>query len=124
MSEAQEQTMLFDSLAWLVKQYPEVALAYHIPNGGKRNKAEAARLKRQGVKAGVPDICLPVARGGYHGMYIEMKYGRNRPTEAQEIWLEQLEKQGFYTAVCYSAGEAIDKISAYMRMRKPEGGRP
>ena len=116
MSEAQEQAALFDSLEYLKLQYPELSLAHHIPNGGSRNKAEAARLKRQGVKAGVPDICIPVPRGGYHGMYIEMKYGRNKPRETQKIWLERLNAQGYYTVVCYSAGEAIDKILAYMRM--------
>ena len=43
-------------------------------------------MKRQGVKAGVPDICLPVARNGYHGLYIELKAGKNKATKNQEKW--------------------------------------
>ncbi len=52
-----------------------------MPNGGKRDKATAAVLKRQGVKAGVPDIMLPAARAGYHGLYIELKAGENTTTK-------------------------------------------
>lgn len=44
----------------------------------KRDKATAVALKRQGVKAGVPDICLPVARNGYHGLHIELKAGKTQ----------------------------------------------
>ena len=60
---------------------------FAIPNGGKRNAKEAYFMKRTGVKAGVPDLCVPVAKKGYHGLYIEMKYGKNKPTEAQEEWM-------------------------------------
>ena len=87
-SEAREQSALFGWLEWYGNICPEVKLAYHIPNGGSRNVIEARNLKLQGVKAGVPDICLPVPRGGYHGMYIEMKYGKNTTTDAQNLWLE------------------------------------
>lgn len=73
--ESVEQTNLFRWAAYEQGKYPELKLMYHIPNGGSRNRLEAANLKKQGVKSGVPDICLPVARGAYHGLYIEMKSG-------------------------------------------------
>jgi len=76
-SEATEQETLIQWCGWQQSKYPELKLIYHIPNGGSRNTLEAANLKRQGVKAGVPDLCLPVARNGFHGLYIEMKYGKN-----------------------------------------------
>ncbi len=44
-----------------------------IPNGGSRNRASASKMVAEGVKSGVHDIFLPVARGPYHGLYIEMK---------------------------------------------------
>lgn len=72
-SEDVEQAQLFAWAAYASGKYPELALMHHIPNGGKRGKAEAARFKLQGVKAGVPDIFLPCARGGCHGLYIELK---------------------------------------------------
>lgn len=62
-TEAQEQMTLFSWAAMQSGKYPELNLLYHVPNGGSRHKAEAGRLRAEGVKAGVPDLCLPVARG-------------------------------------------------------------
>lgn len=110
-SEAQEQEAV---IQWCdLKRIP----VYHIPNGGKRNPREAAHLKRLGVRAGVPDLCIPVARGGYHGLYVEMKAGSNKTTEKQDGWLRLLSRNGYATAVCWGAEHAIDTISDYMRMR-------
>lgn len=115
--EAKEQEALFCWAAWAVGQYPELKLLHHIPNGGSRNKIEAANLKRQGVKAGVPDVHLPVARGGFHGLYIEMKYGDNKPTDKQNQWLFDLSEQRYCTAVCYSWVEAKEKIEWYLNLK-------
>jgi hypothetical protein len=49
-------------------KYPELKLLYHVPNERKCSAVEGANLKRAGVKRGVPDLCLPVARGKYHGL--------------------------------------------------------
>lgn len=88
---------------------------YHIPNGGSRNKAEAARLKAQGVRAGVPDICLPAARGCYHGLYIELKRRNGgRVSEAQRGWIEYLENAGYCARVCHGWDEARETIEKYL----------
>lgn len=113
-SEATEQEALIAWCGWQQNQHPELKLIYHVPNGGSRNPLEAANLKRQGVKAGVPDLCLPVPRSGFHGLYIEMKYGRNKTTEKQEEWLKALEGQGYFTTVCYGAEEAERVLSRYL----------
>jgi VRR-NUC domain. len=113
-NEATEQETLIQWCGWKQSKYPELKLIYHIPNGGSRNAIEAANLKRQGVKAGVPDLCLPVARNGFHGLYIEMKYGRNKTTEKQKEWLKSLEEQGYFTVVCYGAEEAERIIARYL----------
>lgn len=91
---------------------------YHVPNGGKRNRLEAANLKRQGVKPGVPDLCIPEARGGYHGLYIEMKVDKNKTTQNQDEWLELLAKNGYKTAVCYGSAEAIAVIDKYFNFER------
>lgn len=113
--EAQEQTALFNWAFLSRGKYPELDLLYHIPNGGSRNRLEAANLKRQGVKAGVPDICLPVARGGFHGLYIEMKAGKNKTTDKQNKWLAALNAQGYCTAVCYNWQEAKELLENYLK---------
>jgi hypothetical protein len=112
--EADEQTKVFNWAKMYTYMMPELELLYHIPNGGCRNKQEAANLKRQGVKAGVPDICLPVARGGYHALYIELKAGINKTTEKQDKWLIALAKQGNFTRTCYGCDAAINTISRYL----------
>lgn len=115
-SEATEQEIVINWCEYNSPRYPELKLIYHVPNGGSRNQLEAVNLKRQGVKAGVPDLNLPVALNGFHGLYIEMKFGKNKTTEKQKWWLEQLQKQGYKTAVCYGADEAIDTIKEYLNI--------
>lgn len=122
-SEATEQETLIVWSEWQQGKFPELKLLFHIPNGGSRNKLEAANLKRQGVKAGVPDLCLPVARNGFHGLYIEMKYGRNKTTDSQEEWLEALKEQGYLTAVCYGAEEAEKVLLKYLTGKEIETGK-
>lgn len=83
-SEATEQEIVINWCEYNSPRHPELKLIYHVPNGGSRNQLEAANLKRQGVKAGVPDLNLPVALNGFHGLYIEMKFGKNKTTEKQK----------------------------------------
>ena len=115
-TEAGAQETLFNWIGWNVRSYPELELAHHIPNGGKRDKKEAANLKRQGVRAGVPDISLPVARGEYHGLYIELKVGKNKQTENQKRWQQLLTDQGYRSIVCYGWREAADAILEYLNL--------
>lgn len=111
-----EQETLMQWTVYAMGMYPELKLLYHVPNGGKRNTAEAAHLKRQGVKAGVPDLCLPVPRGNYHGLYTEMKAKSNQPTEEQIQWLESLSAQGYKTAVCWGYEAARSVIESYLQL--------
>lgn len=117
--EAQEQKALFEWAAYSLLKYPVLVLMYAIPNGGSRDKREAHNLRMQGVKAGVPDICLPVPRGKYHGMYIEMKRTTGgRLSGDQKIWLDLLNKQGYKAACCRGYGEAIQMIEWYLNLNK------
>ena len=114
MSEADEQAALIRWAQLYENVYPELALLYHIPNGGWRHKVTAMKLKGQGAKAGVPDLHLPVARGGYHGLWIEMKYGRNKLTESQVWWHVHLRLEGHAIWLCHSAEEAQNVILDYL----------
>lgn len=112
--EGVEQSQLMTWTRYISGRHPEIELLYHIPNGGSRNRIEAAHLKQQGVKAGVPDLCLPVARGEHHGLYIELKVGKNKPTENQKQWISKLREQGYRAEVCYGWEEASKVILSYL----------
>nr|WP_039804050.1 VRR-NUC domain-containing protein [Azotobacter chroococcum] len=113
--EGMEQAALFNWLRW---RHPEAwELAYHIPNGGHRLKAVAAKLKAQGVKAGVSDIKLPMARGGYFGLYIEFKASPPHDasvSDSQRAFLQKVEREGYLAMVCRGLDEARKAIDAYM----------
>lgn len=113
--EEKEQQNLFYWAALQCGKYPVLRKMYHIPNGGKRGKAEAARFKTGGVKKGVPDIHLPVARGGYHSLYIELKRikgGRLEPE--QRTWIADLQEEGNCVEVCKGWDAAVIVIIDYL----------
>lgn len=113
--EDTEQMGVIEWANWNTGRFPELQLLFHVPNGGKRNAAEAARFKAMGVKAGVPDLCLPVPRNGFAGLYIEMKYGKNRTTKEQEKWITALRQQGYKVAVCYGGIAATKELESYLQ---------
>ena len=108
-TEAQEQAVVVE---WAkMRRLP----LFHIPNGGSRDVREARNLKLQGVRAGVPDLFLPMASQGYHGLFIEMKRERGGTvTQAQREWLDLLERNGYRAAVCRGAQAAISEIRGYL----------
>ena len=99
---------------WFRMQHPGVLL-FHIPNGGKRNAREAAIFKAEGVVAGIPDLFLAEARHGFHGLFIEMKAGRNRPTPEQADAMQMLNASGYLCAVCRSFEEFKELTDNYMK---------
>jgi len=114
-TEAQEQTTLFQWAKLREWQWPELRLLHAIPNGGSRNPIEARHLKEQGVKSGIPDLFLPCARGGWHGLYIEMKRRKGgRVSIEQKKMIIALRDQGYCVEVCEGWEEARDIITAYM----------
>lgn len=114
MSESIEQQALFRWAAFAACKHPELDLMFHIPNEGVRTKSNGARLRAEGMKAGVPDLFLPVARGGYHGLFIELKYGKNKASDAQERWIAALGREGYMSVVCWGWEAAQDIILRYL----------
>lgn len=113
-SEHDEQCALFEWAALNTGQHPELEMLFAVPNGGYRPMITAAQLKAEGVRAGVPDVCLPVARGRFHSLWIEMKRKPNRTSDAQREWLDNLRHYGHCAVVCWSADEAINTIMGYL----------
>lgn len=86
----------------------------HVPNEGKRSPATAAKLKRLGLRPGVPDLFFPIPSGEYHGLFIEMKVLGGRPTPDQKQWIAKLSAKGYRAVVCVGADAAICEIKNYI----------
>ncbi|MDM9612458.1 VRR-NUC domain-containing protein [Pseudomonas guariconensis] len=100
-------------------RYPDVfELMYHVPNGGHRLKEVAAKLKAQGVKAGIPDLVLPMARGGYFGLYIEFKATVDPAavSPSQQACIRRLNDQGYLAVVCRGHFDAMECLRAYLAL--------
>ena len=116
-SESQEQAQL---IAWWKAVGQRLALNVvlaAIPNGGARDAVTGARLKREGVVRGMPDLVLLCARCGKHALFIEMKTKRGRVSESQRGLFPLLEAQGYGVAVCRGWREAADAVEAYLAGR-------
>lgn len=111
-SETAEQEALIEYCD--VRHIPIV----HIPNEGKRSAAYAAQMKRAGLRKGFPDLFVPLARESYHGLFIELKYGRGKTSPEQEEWLAFLSANGYRAVVCYGFEEAVREICRYAKGEK------
>lgn len=115
--EGLEQAALISELR---ARMPKVAdLIYHVPNGGHRHKSVAGKLKQQGVVAGIPDLVLTMARGGYFGLYIEFKATPPNDADvspAQHERIRKLNEQGYLAIVCRGHFDAVEAIRAYLRL--------
>ena len=113
--EGLEQAALIREIAL---RYPAASrMLFHVPNGGHRHKLVAIKLKEQGVRAGVPDLVLPMARGGHFGLYIEFKAAP--PNDAavsasQHGYIQALNAQGYLAVVCCGQFDAMEVLRAYM----------
>lgn len=122
-SEHQEQVSLFKWAVFAAARWPELALLHAIPNGGHRSKVTAAMMKAEGVKRGVPDLCLPVVRGGWHGLYIELKAQGGSASQDQRQWLAALQRQGYRAELCRGWEQARRVIEEYMTTSADAGRR-
>jgi len=126
-TEHWEQATLIQALKCYWTRYPDLSLIHAIPNAGKRNRAARGRLKAEGMTAGVPDLCLPVPRRPYHGMYIELKrlpytspktgnLVRPRPSKEQKRYIAALQAQGYQVVIPSGWAEALQDILCYIKL--------
>ena len=115
--ESAHQQQVIEWARWASRsiKYPMLEMLHCSLNGVKLSKTQAGIAKAQGMLSGVPDLFLPVPRGKYHGLYIEMKHGSNTLTENQKKFLQNAANVGFVVSVCYSAQEAIKRIEDYYK---------
>ena len=113
--EAQEQKWLLDWVELNTPAHPELKLFYHIPNEGKRSYRTGREMVAQGLKSGVPDNCLPVARGPYHALYIELKRTKgSKVSDEQKQWIADLTRAGNRAIICYGWAAAAMEIVKYL----------
>jgi hypothetical protein len=126
-SEHTDQVLIFGWAEMAKGAYPELELMFAVPNGaklpwkkdaqGRRFCPEAKKLKAEGLKAGVPDICLLYPVPPYHGFLLELKHGDNKPSPEQLGWIAALRSKGYCVQVAWGFEAAIETIKAYLEGR-------
>lgn len=101
--------------------HPELDLIYHVPNGGRRGKVEAAIMKAEGVRKGMPDYHLPVARAGSIGLWIELKAPGGRVSKDQNERMDALRAAGHRCVVAVGWTEARDHVLEYLNQEERDG---
>lgn len=114
VSEDELQISCFEWIELMRPAHPILEWVIHVPNGGKRPRGAAGKLKAMGVKPGVLDVLLPLPYNGWSGLAIEMKVGKNTTTEQQDDWLQVIEASGYYTAVCYTLEEFMGHVNRFL----------
>ena len=115
-SEDDHQAALLGWADAMVEVHPELECLTHVPNGGKRTKAQAARFKAMGVRRGFPDLILPVPRGRFGGLFIELKQPGGSLDADQDAWIKRLGRHGNCAVVCWSAEQARREILNYLAL--------
>ena len=110
MTERDDQQALFQWAALAANIDPRLHMLVAIPNGQYR---PGQRLE-PGTKRGFPDMVLFVPMHQWHGLAIELKYGKNKPTKAQDDWIIRLRVSGYRARVCYGFAEAVNAIEDYL----------
>lgn len=109
-----ESQLQIECVNWFRLNYPN-KIIYAIPNGGSRNKIEAVKMKREGILSGVPDLCTPEPSNGFNSLYIEMKFGKNKPSKNQLEVIENLRLNGNFVQVCWTKKEFMDCVKNYFK---------
>ena len=119
MSEFDEQVAV---VTWFRMQYPEHCMrliasgnGLHIAGTAIHKAIKWRKFRDSGGVAGVADLFLAIPAGRYHGLWVEMKYGKNTVTDEQNHFLSDMADAGYAIVICYSAQSAIDAIKIYLK---------
>ena len=124
-TESNEQIAAMD---WLRAQHPNIAAhTLHIGNERKSTYYMGYIMKRMGVLKGASDIFMAWPNCGYHGLFIEVKSARGKPTSYQLEFIERMRKVGYKAEVCYGAEQVINTMREYIsttEFRRPQTHHP
>lgn len=116
MSEHDEQVLFFEYVGWKAKGDHRYEPIFSVPNGSYKSASSALKFQKEGLRSGVPDIFIAYPAGKYHGMFIEMKYGKKEPTDKQWEWLRRLASNDYKCIVAYTGNDAIAALEAYLSL--------
>lgn len=117
-NEHESQAVFFSWIEQHKASLDGIELAHAVPNGGARHIATASKLKLEGVKAGVPDVLWPVARGGFIGLAIEFKHGDGNPSKEQRERIKKMQCEGWCVVICWDWRSAVRVVQGYAGMMK------
>ena len=112
-----ESKLQQEAVRWFRLQFRN-EIIFSSPNEGKRTLSNASRLKAEGMMSGVADLQILSAQNGYHGLFIEIKYGKGRQTESQKWFQKVAEQNGYKYVICRSFDEFKKEIEDYLQSTK------
>jgi hypothetical protein len=119
-SEAQIQSDFFRWVDMHSKRHPELLLCYSIPNGSHKSPASAGLHKRTGLKSGVPDVHLPIAKGLFVGWWCEFKSKHGSVAVNQKEWHRRLSAHGHRVCIARSWDAAANELIDYLQLPIPK----
>lgn len=98
-----EHSIQVACVEWFIFISNALQALFAVPNGGRRDAVTGAKLKAEGVIAGVADLILLVPCKGYGALLVEMKTGKGKQSQAQKQWQKDITGKGEYQyVVCHS----------------------
>ena len=114
-SRDDEHRLQCGCVQWFRLQYPRLRnLLFAVPNGGSRNKAEASRMKDEGVTSGVADLILLKPNRFYGALCIEMKTKTGRQSPSQKEWQQEAEANGAKYVLCRTLDDFKRIVTDYL----------
>lgn len=111
-----EESVIQETVVYWVKcNYP--GLLFTCAPATAKSVQQGVRNKRMGLLKGWPDLFFAEPRKGFHGLFVELKTSTGRIAPEQRDLLACLDAEGYKTYVCWSAEEAIEKISGYLQLK-------
>ena len=111
----EEHVLQRECVNWFRYQYPRYTHnLFAVPNGGKRDKVTAGKMKAEGALAGVADLILLLRTEEYGALLIEMKTRTGRQAETQKQWQRKIEADGYKYVVCRSVDDFIREVNNYL----------
>ena len=108
-----EQSVQIAIITYLRYKCKDVLFSASV-GGMHTSKTQAVKAKLTGYSKGCPDLMIFEPRGGYMGLFLEVKRDKKSyPTAEQKNWLEALNKRGYLAKCVKGFDEAKEALDLY-----------